>query len=50
MILKNLPQINQGKKLGRIDIVIQDGIKMVLKRLQKDRVKDNKNLEKNVQN
>jgi|688.fasta_scaffold1130186_1 hypothetical protein len=50
MILKNLPQINQGKKLGRIDIVIQNGIKMVLKRLQKDRVKDNKNLEKNVQN
>ena len=34
MILKNLPQNNQGKKLGRIDIVIQDGIKMVLKRLQ----------------
>jgi hypothetical protein len=50
MILKNLPQINQGKKLGRIDIIIQNGIKMVLKRLQKDRVKDNKNLEKNVQN
>jgi hypothetical protein len=44
MILKNLPQNNQGKKLGRIDIVIQDGIKMVLKRLQITRVKDNKHI------